>query len=74
MVVITSLLTGFFAAMLRSLFAVILVAFLISIAFLVAAILYGTSVIVLLLSIAGFNAGLILFAATYILRSGARSA
>lgn len=72
MVLITSVLTGFFAAMLRSLFAMIAVAFLISVLFFVAFALYGAPLIGLILSIAGFNIGLIIFAAAYILRSGAR--
>ena len=74
MILITSLFTGIFAAMLRSLFAVISVAFMISVAFAAAAVLGGTSVVLLLLSMAGFNAGLILFAAAHVYRSGARSA
>jgi hypothetical protein len=74
MVLIISLLTGFFAAMLRSLLAMIAIACLISLSFVVAAILYGTSIIALVLAIAGFNAGLIVFVAAHIIRSGARSA
>jgi len=74
MVLVTSLLTGLFAAMLRSLFAVISVAFLIALTFAIAAIFYGASIVGLVLAIAGFNAGLVVFAGAHFLRSGARSA
>lgn len=74
MVLTTSLFTGLFAAMLRSLFAMILVAFLIAVVFLVAYLFYGASVVGFVLSILGFNLGLILFAAAHFARSGTRSA
>ncbi|MDB5524642.1 MAG: hypothetical protein JWM58_2405 [Rhizobium sp.] len=73
MIFVTSLVTGLFAAMLRSLFATIAVSFLICIVFAVAFALNGASVSALLISIAGFNGGLILFAAAHIFGSGARS-
>jgi hypothetical protein len=74
MVLITSLLTGLFAAMLRSLFAVITVAFLISLTFLGSFLFYGASVVGLVIAILGFNAGLIVFIGAHVLRSGQRSA
>jgi len=74
MVLITSLLTGLFAAMLRSLFAMIGVAFLISLTFLIAFMLHGASIWGLVIAIVGFNAGLILFVAAHVLGSGQRSA
>jgi hypothetical protein len=74
MVLITSLLTGLFAAMLRSLFAMIAVAFLISLTFLVAFIFHGASVWGLIIAIAGFNGGLVLFVAAHVVRSGQHSA
>lgn len=74
MVLITSALTGLVAAMLRSLFAVIGVAFLVSLTFLIAFLMHGTSIIGLVIAIAGFNAGLILFVAAHVYRSGHRSA
>jgi hypothetical protein len=73
MVLVTSLLTGLFTAMLRSLFAVIAVAFLISFTFAAAFVLYGASVVSLVLSIVGFNAGLLLFAGAHFFSSDAHS-
>lgn len=69
MVLVISLFTGLFAAMLRSLLAMIAVAFLISLTFLAAFIFYGASILGLVIAIAGFNAGLILFVAANVLRS-----
>lgn len=74
MVLITSAMTGLVAAMLRSLFAVIGVAFLVSLTFLIAYLMNGTSVIGLVIAIAGFNFGLILFVAAHVYRSSHRSA
>lgn len=74
MVLVTSLFTGLFAAMLRSLFAVIIVSFLIAVAFLGSFLFYGASILGLVISIIGFNFGLIVFAAAHFLRSGAHSA
>jgi hypothetical protein len=66
--------TGLFAAMLRSAFAVIIVAFLIAVLFAVAFVLYGASLVSLVLSLIGFNAGLALYGAAYIVASRSRSA
>ena len=69
MIFATALATGLFTAMLRSAFAVILVACLIGLVFLLAFVLSGASVFGLLLSILGFNAGLIAFGVGCLIRS-----
>lgn len=74
MILVTSMMTGLFAAMLRSAFAVIIVAFLIAVLFAVAFVFYGASLISLALSLIGFNAGLALYGAAYIVASRSRSA
>jgi hypothetical protein len=68
------MMTGMFAAMLRSAFAVIIVAFLIAFTFLLAFVLYGTSLASLALTIIGFNGGLLLYGAAHIVASRTRSA
>lgn len=73
MVLMTSLLTGLVAAMLRSLFAVIIVAFLVSATFLVAFFAFGTPIFLFVLTIIGFNGGLILYAVACVIRARARS-
>ena len=72
MIFVTSLITGIFAALLRSMFALISVAVLICVAFGFAAVLYGTSFMAFLLAIGGFNAGLILLAVGHMVLSGPR--
>ena len=74
MVLVTSLLTGLFAGMLRSVFAVIAVAFLIFVTFAIALVFYGASWVALAISIGGFNLGLITFVGTQLFGTGARSA
>ena len=74
MILVTSMMTGLFAAMLRSAFAVIIVAFLIAVLFAVAFVLYGASLTSLVLSLIGFNAGLALYGAAFIVASRYRSA
>lgn len=69
MIFMTALATGLFAAMLRSAFAVIAVAFMIALAFVAALLISGASIFSLLISIAGFNAGLITFGAGYMINS-----
>jgi hypothetical protein len=54
--------TGLFTAMLRSAFAMIAVAFMIGLIFFTAFIISGAGILGLVLSILGFNAGLITFA------------
>jgi hypothetical protein len=66
MIVMTTILTGLTTAMLRSATALILVAFMIFVAFAVAYLFFGTGLFSLLMSIAGFNAGLVLFAAAHV--------
>jgi hypothetical protein len=68
------MLTGLFAAMLRSAFAVIVIAFLIGVLFLVAFALYGAPLTSLLFAVLGFNGGLLLCGAVYVVGSGTRSA
>lgn len=70
MIFATALATGLFTAMLRSAFAVIAVAFAIGLIFLTAFLISGASVIGLLTSILGFNAGLITLGAGYAVASG----
>ena len=74
MIVVTSMMTGLFAAMLRSTFAVIMVAFMIGVLFAIAFVLYGTSLSSLALAILGFNGGLVLLGAAHVFTSGLRSA
>jgi len=74
MIVVTSMMTGLFAAMLRSAFGVIVVAFLIGIVFAIAFVLYGTSLASLVLAVLGFNGGLLLLGAAHVVGSGTRSA
>jgi len=69
MIFATALATGLFTAMLRSAFAVIVVACMIGLVFLSAFVLSGASVFGLLMSILGFNAGLIVFGAGYLIVS-----
>ena len=73
MIFATTILTGLTTAMLRSAFAVIIVAFLIGLVFMVAFLMSGTSFVSLLISIAGFNTGLIAFAAAHIIRAKSAS-
>jgi hypothetical protein len=73
MLLMTSLSTGLFSAMLRSTISVIMVAFLIVVAYAAAAVLYGASLIGLLLAVAGFNGGLILYLVGNLVRSGTRA-
>jgi len=74
MVVVVSMLTGFFTALLRSVFAVILVAFLISLVAVIGFVAYGASLFSVALTIIGFNGGLMLFAAAHIVGAGAKRA
>jgi hypothetical protein len=74
MVFITALLIGYLAAMLRSAVAVVLVSFLLTLVFIVSFVLSGTSVLSLLIAIAGFNAGLVCCATAYLVRTGFRTA
>jgi hypothetical protein len=71
-VLITSFSTGLFAAMLRSPAAVILVAFLIVVAFVAASLVQGASIGALLIAVVGFNAGLISLMVAHLIRAGAR--
>jgi hypothetical protein len=66
MVVATSFLIGLTAALLRSMLAIILVAFLIATVFVVALCAHGALWINLLIAIACFNAGLIFVMAAYV--------
>jgi hypothetical protein len=70
MIFATALATGLFTAMLRSAFAVIAVAFMISLIFLAAFLVSGAGIFGLVLSILGFNAGLVTFALGFLLSSG----
>lgn len=74
MILVTSMLTGLFAAMLRSAFAVIVIAFLIGMLFMVAFAFYGASLTSLLFVVLGFNSGLLLCGAVYVVGSGTRPA
>lgn len=74
MILATSMAIGLFTAMLRSAFAVIAVAFMIGLVFVVALVMSGAGLFGLLMSVLGFNLGLITFGAGYlILTSGAPS-
>lgn len=70
MIFMTALATGLFTAMLRSAFAVIAVAFMIGLIFLAAFIISGASVLALIFSILGFNAGLATFSVGLLFFSG----
>jgi hypothetical protein len=70
MIFATALATGLFTAMLRSAFAVSAVAFAIGLIFLTAFLISGAGIVSLLVSILGFNAGLITFSAGYVVASG----
>lgn len=70
MIFATALATGLFTAMLRSAFAVIAVAFMIGLVFLTAFLISGASVLALVLSIIGFNAGLATFGVSLFFTSG----
>jgi hypothetical protein len=70
MIFVTALATGLFAAMLRSAFAVIAVAFMIGLIFLTAFLVSGASMLGLVLSILGFNAGLATFGLSLLFTSG----
>ena len=67
MILATSLAIGFSTAMLRSAFAVIAVAFMIAMVFVVALVMSGASIFGLLMSVLGFNLGLIAFGAGYLI-------
>jgi hypothetical protein len=70
MIFVTALATGLFTAMMRSAFAVIAVAFMIGLIFLTAFLISSASVLGLILSIVGFNAGLATFGLGLFLTSG----
>ncbi|MCB1445388.1 MAG: hypothetical protein KDJ87_06195 [Rhizobiaceae bacterium] len=74
MIFAVALATGLFTAMLRSAFAVIAVAFMIGLIFLAAFLISGASVVGLLMSLLGFNAGLVTYGAGYLIFSGGSSA
>ena len=74
MIFAVALATGLFTAMLRSAFAVIAVAFMIGLIFLAAFLISGASVVGLLMSLLGFNAGLVTYGAGYLIFSGGPSA
>lgn len=73
MIFATALATGLFTAMLRSAFALIAVAFMIGLIFFTAFIISGAGILGLVLSILGFNAGLITFALGHLLSSGTQT-
>lgn len=73
MIFATALATGLFTAMLRSAFAVIAVAFMIGLVFLAAFVISGASILGLVLSVLGFNAGLVTFALGLFLSSGSQT-
>jgi hypothetical protein len=70
MIFVTALATGLFTAMQRSAFAVIAVAFMIGLVFLTAFLISSASILGLILSIVGFNAGLATFGLGLFLTSG----
>lgn len=70
MILATSTLTGLFSALLRSAFAVVIVAFLIAVIAIAGVVFYGASIVTALLVIAGFNLGLIGAALGYVLLGG----
>jgi hypothetical protein len=69
MILATSFAIGFFTATLRSSFAVIAVAFMIGLVFVAALVISGASLFGLLMSVLGFNLGLITFGAGYLVAS-----
>lgn len=69
MILATSLVIGFLTATLRSAFAVIAVAFMIGLVFAAALALSGASLFALLMSVLGFNLGLVTFGAGYLVVS-----
>lgn len=71
MIFATALATGLFTAMLRSAFALIAVAFMIGIVFLTTFLISGAGIFGLVMSILGFNAGLVTYAMGLILASNA---
>lgn len=73
MIFATALATGLFSAMMRSAFAVIAVAFMIALAFFAAFLISGASIFALLVSIAGFNAGIITFGAGCVINASVTS-
>ena len=74
MIFATALATGLFTAMLRSAFAVIAVAFMIGLIFLAAFLISGASILGLVFSIVGFNAGIVTFALSAFMRPGSPAA
>lgn len=70
MILATSTLTGLFSALLRSAFAVVIVAFLIGVIAISGVVVYGASIFTALLVVAGFNFGLIAAALGYMLLGG----
>ena len=73
MIFVTASAIGLFTAMTRSAFAVIAVAAMIGIAFLAAFAISGASFFSLVMSIAGFNLGLITVGAGYVITSAVGS-
>jgi hypothetical protein len=73
MIFMTALATGLFTAMLRSAFAIIAVAFMIALVFFTAFLISGASIFTFLISVAGFNAGLITLGAGYMINSAVTS-
>jgi hypothetical protein len=67
MIFATALAIGVSTAMLRSVFAVIAVAFMIGLVFTVALVVSGASLFALLMSVLGFNVGIIAFGAGYLI-------
>jgi ABC-type transport system involved in multi-copper enzyme maturation permease subunit len=74
MVIWTSLLTGLFSAMLRSLVALVLISWMICLVFAIAYIFFDAPFSSFLISLAGFNLGLILYMAAQLLRARLESA
>ncbi|MDB5550256.1 MAG: hypothetical protein JWL86_240 [Rhizobium sp.] len=71
MIFATALATGLFTAMLRSAYALIAVAFMIALAFFAAFLISGAGIFTFLVSVAGFNAGIITFGAGYVISTTA---
>ena len=74
MIFATSLAIGVSTAMLRSAFAVIAVAFMIGLVFVVALLVSGASLFGLLMSVLAFNLGLITFGAGYLIANSGPAA
>jgi len=74
MIFATSLAIGISTAMLRSAFAVIAVAFMIGLLFTVALVMTGASLFGLLMSVLGFNLGIITFGAGYLIANSGPAA